>query len=346
MNRDHHNQQGLPCQKAADLEVRPQEEVWMVENFWGQGSVGIIGAAAKSCKSWVGLDLAVSVASGTDCLGHFPVAKKGVTLVYLAEDSLAMTRDRIGSICRSRNLDIRTLDLFVVTAPTLRLDLPTDQERLEITVDRLRPSLLVLDPLVRLHRLDENNARDISGLLGYLRDLQRKYDLAVVLIHHVRKRPALKPGQALRGSSDLYAWTDVTVHLMCRSDETIRLEVEHRAALSPPPVLLKLRGAGGEATHLEVVRTDRAPASTMKPSLGQIILETLEEHNRPLSTNALRKLLNVQKQRLINTLRSLNEKGLVERIDERNGGWSRAREGGSTPQPTAKPVPPEQPSLF
>jgi hypothetical protein len=32
-----------------------------------------------------------------------------------------------------------------------------------------------LDPLIRLHRVEENEASQIAGLLSYLRELQRQF---------------------------------------------------------------------------------------------------------------------------------------------------------------------------
>src|SRR5204862_15615 len=81
--------------------------------------------------------------------------------------------------------------------------------RLQDAVARVRPRLLLLDPLVRLHQLDENSSQEVSNLLGYLRALQREHDLAVALVHHTSKRAHARHGQALRGSGDLHAWTDV-----------------------------------------------------------------------------------------------------------------------------------------
>lgn len=42
------------------------------------------------------------------------------------------------------------LDIQVITAPAVRLDLPADRASLDETVAKLRPRLLVLDPFVRL----------------------------------------------------------------------------------------------------------------------------------------------------------------------------------------------------
>jgi hypothetical protein len=48
--------------------------------------------------------------------------------------------------------------------PTVRLDLPADRARLEQTVEQLKPRLLVLDPFVRLHRIDENASGEVAPL--------------------------------------------------------------------------------------------------------------------------------------------------------------------------------------
>ena len=50
-----------------------------------------------------------------------------------------------------------------------------------------QPRLLILDPLIRLHRLDENGASQIAALLSYLRRLQRAFRVAILVVHHARK---------------------------------------------------------------------------------------------------------------------------------------------------------------
>ena len=131
------------------MEVESLHQRWLIESLWARRAVGLLGGPPKSCKSWLGLDMALSVASDTPCLGRFPVREPGAALVYLAEDHLAAVRSRIESLCRHRGLTISKLDLYVVTASVLRLDLERDQRRLDLILSDLRPRLLVLDPLVR-----------------------------------------------------------------------------------------------------------------------------------------------------------------------------------------------------
>ena len=228
----------LPVARASELAIEPEKERWLIRGFWGRSAIVLIRGTPKSCKSWLGLEMAMSVASGSPALGHFTTDATGPALVYLAEDSLPQVRARVEALCRHRGIDIEALDLHVITAPVLRIDLAADQERLAATIDRLCPRIVLLDPLVQLHRLDENSSSEISGLLGYIRDLQRRFDVAVVLVHHASKKARAQPGQALRGSSDLHAIGDSNAYLARRGDRLV-LTLKHRAARSPEPLEIR-----------------------------------------------------------------------------------------------------------
>jgi len=309
----------LPIVRAALLEVEPEEQRWLIEGLWARSAIGLIGGAPKCCKTWFGLDMAVSVATGTRALGHFPVAAGGPTLIYLAEDGLPQVRSRLEALCRHRGVGIAQLDLHVITSPVLRLDLCSDQERLSEAVQRMRPRLLLLDPLVRLHRLDENSAAEISGLLGYIRDLQRRFDLAVVLVHHASKKQRSQPGQALRGSSDLHAIGDCNAYLARHGDHIV-LTIEHRAARSPEPLILDLVADDeGNATHLCVRAEAAGGDGRQQHSLHQQILDLLDRASEPLTRTALRARLAVNNQRLGEALAQLERERRVARTDQ---GWS------------------------
>jgi len=77
----------LPTQPAYRLALAPEEERWLVEGFWSERAVGIVGGEPKCCKSFLALDLAVSVASGKPFLRRFPVHRPGCVLLFAAEDS-------------------------------------------------------------------------------------------------------------------------------------------------------------------------------------------------------------------------------------------------------------------
>jgi len=309
----------LPIVRAADLPRSDAAAHWLVEGLWARAGVGVIGGAPKCCKSWLGLDLALSVASGTPALGRFPVVHPGPVLLHLAEDSPAVVRARLDGLCVHRSLDLGALPLHVITAFALRLDLSRDQRRLADAVRQIRPGLLLLDPFVRLHRIDENSAADVSALLGYLRSLQREHDVAVVVVHHARKNGAGggAAGQALRGSGDFHAWGDSNLYLR-RLRDHIALSIEHRAAPSPEPLSLVLRSCedeGAPFAHLDVLDSGAEPADTLAPiGIDAAIFAALEAG--PQSRAALRAAVRVRNERLGSVLARLQASGRLERVGD------------------------------
>jgi hypothetical protein len=231
-------------------------------------------------------------------------------LVYMAEDALAVVRDRLGALCRHHGVAIEDLDLFVITAPTLRIDVPREQQRLREAIARLQPRMLLLDPFVRLHQRNENDAGEVSALLAYLRELQRLFDMAVVLVHHARKSGAGRPGQALRGSGDVHAWGDSNLYL-ARKREQLELTIEHRAAACPEPVEIAL--VGSHNPHLELRGT-----IPQAQDLGDAALEVLRQAAGPMTAGALRDRLRARNERVLSVLRALAERGCVERYGR---GW-------------------------
>ena len=144
------------------------------------------------------------------------MCRPGRVLLNPAEDALHVVRRRLEGICAAAGIGLAGLDVQVITAPSLRLDLEADRGRLDETVARLKPRLLVLDPFVRLHRIDENVSGDVAPLLAFPRELQRRHAVAVAVVHHARKGAgAIRAGQALRGSSEFHAWGNSNLYRLC-----------------------------------------------------------------------------------------------------------------------------------
>jgi hypothetical protein len=253
----------LPVEPAYRLAERPEEHRWLVTGLWSEQAVGIVGGEPKCCKSFLALELAVAVAAGIPCLRRFAVPRAGRVLLYAAEDALHIVRRRLEGISAAAGVDLADLDILVITVPCLRLDLEADRRSLAETVATLQPRLLILDPFVRLHRIDENASGEVAPILAYLRELQRRHGAAVLVVHHAKKGAAnARAGQALRGSSEFHAWGDSNLYLR-RDGDDLRLCVEHRAAPSLSPITIEL-AQRGPALALEVV--DRRDPATPPPS--------------------------------------------------------------------------------
>jgi hypothetical protein len=301
----------LPVERASQLSSNGPQTQWLVEGLWSDQAVGILGGEPKCCKSFLALDVAVSVASGAACLRQFPVRRAGPVLLFPAEDSLAVVRQRLEGIAAAARVPFDSLPVEVITAPTLRLDTPADRARLLDTVQQLRPMLLILDPLIRLHRVDENDATQIAGLLSYLRELQRQFALAVMLVHHARKDShASRPGQALRGSSELHGWGDSNLY-MRRKGAQLTLSTEHRAAPGQDHIPLQLTQTG-PALALAVVASAPAPPDT-SPTPAQRVRQALAGLSQPASQRHLRDLCGMRTAVLCSALGELSASGEIVR---------------------------------
>ena len=304
----------LPVEPAYRLAERSEEHRWLVTGLWSEQAVGIVGGEPKCCKSFLAWDLAVAVAAGVPCLRRFAVPRAGRVLLFAAEDALHIVRRRLEGISAAAGVALANLDIQVITAPTVRLDLDADRRSLAETVATLQPRLLILDPFVRLHRIDENASGEVAPLLAYLRELQRRHAVAVLVVHHAKKGGSgVRAGQALRGSSEFHAWGDSNLYLR-RDGDDLSLSVEHRAAPSMTPVTIEL-AQRGTALALEVVDR-RDPATPPPSSLDERITATLAGADAALPFTKLRACCRVRATTLYERLAMLADTGRVVKTDD------------------------------
>jgi len=307
----------LPVEPAWRLADRADEQRWLVTGLWSQDAVGIVGGEPKCFKSFLALDLAVAVAAGVPCLRRFGVPHAGRVLLYAAEDAPAIVKQRLHGIATAAGVALTDLDIQVITAPSLRLDLEADRRSLAETIGKLQPRLLILDPFVRLHRIDENASGEVAPLLAYLRELQRQHALAVLVVHHAKKSAGrARAGQALRGSSEFHAWGDSNLYLR-REGDTLTLTIEHRAAPSQRPMRIELVQSG-EALALHVA--DHSDSATpISTSLDERIASALANVSSPIPFAELRSKCRVRAATLYERLSALTASGRI--VKSGDGGY-------------------------
>lgn len=142
----------LPVLSMSELVSRVESSgsaSWLIEQVWPSDAYGVVGAEDKAGKSWAVLDLAISVATGTEWLGHFKCGAPGTALMYLGEGGERATLRRIEAIMASRGGTLKDVgDGLGVCFGVPRL---TDRNQLgEVAAELVaRPDvrLIVLDPL-------------------------------------------------------------------------------------------------------------------------------------------------------------------------------------------------------
>lgn len=307
--------QALPYKKVYNLAEEGVELQWLVEGLWGESAVGILGGEPKCCKSFLALDLAVGIASGKPCLGQYVIHRPGRVLLYAAEDSPLVVRRRIQGIAMARGITLESLNIEVITSSRLRLDRGDDIEALDATVAMLKPRLLILDPFVRLHRIDENSSSEVANVLESLRYMQRKYSVSILVVHHAKKGAgSTRAGQALRGSSEFHAWGDSNLYMRRGSGGQLTLSVEHRAAASIDNINLTLTEIGDKLS-LEIKDHNPIEGSQEKTMPAQKIEQALASSS-PMVLSTLREACGIRMETLCKTLKTLIDAGRVTRDDD------------------------------
>ena len=245
------------------------------------------------------------------------MTRPGRVLLYPAEDALHIVRRRLEGICAAAGTNLAALDVQVITAPSLRLDLEADRARLADTIARLKPRLLVLDPFVRLHRSDENVSGEVAPLLAFLRDMQRTHAVAVAVVHHAKKGAAtLRAGQALRGSSEFHAWGDSNLYLRRDGDDRIILTPEHRAAPAMPSITLELNQHDNALALEPIHASEPSPANATPKSLDDRITAALAETGQPQPFADLRARCRIRAATLYQSLTAMIANGSITKSPE------------------------------
>lgn len=157
----------------------------LVANLIHQGSKTVIGSGSKARKTWLLLDLAVSVASGTP-FWNLPTLQSPVLYINfeLPRPFLAF---RLQGICDAKHLPVpQFLDFQTLrghAAPLYRL--------LPGLLQKIKPGqyrLIILDPIYKgLGARDENSAGDTAQLCNELESLAVSTNAAVVFAAHFSK---------------------------------------------------------------------------------------------------------------------------------------------------------------
>lgn len=199
--------------RVDEIEEFDPTDFWLIEDFWENGSVGIIGAPSKSFKSTFALNLACAVATGKPFDGR--KVKQGAVLIIQGENNLSMEQHKIYAITGS------------TTPPPIYFveDNITMEHiyKLENDMRELGIKLLIIDPMYLLFgNGDINRHQDIVSRLETLSRISKNIGCAIMLIHHSRKleRGAKIQTADMYGSAFIEGWYESMILLQRKSNNS------------------------------------------------------------------------------------------------------------------------------
>lgn len=272
---------------------------WIVSGILPEG-LTILAGKPKGGKSWLSLNLCMSVASGQNALGKLAV-KKGAVLYLALEDNNRRLQKRLWSILG----DESPPDHLYFHTLWPKLDAGGLQQLEQWINDHPDTRLIVIDTLAKVRQAAKKTSgvyADDYEALGGLKNLVDKYAIAIVVVHHVRKAGAENIFDTVSGSTGLTGAADAihvldkgkgaadaTLHVIGRDLEEQKLALKFDAASTSwtllgdagqvaktkerQEVLDLLATAGGPLHYKEITSALRKKETTVKWMLSQMVNE-------------------------------------------------------------------------
>ena len=222
---------------------------WVIEGILPKEGAGILASPPGYGKSWMLLDLAVEHARGGKWLGQFPTIQGRV--LYLDEESSpALLRHRLTRLLSAKGLSPDQLDIHLSVGQGLSFSNRNSVGRLRQLLEKLRPALVIVDSLIRVHRAEENSASEMSQVFKIVKDLIRKFGCTFIFADHQRKRGYFTSSQdlLLRGSSEKAAFVDTLISIQRKEATLIVEHSKSRYAEPIPAFVVQIEDVGPEAT--------------------------------------------------------------------------------------------------
>ena len=324
---------------------------YLIQGVLTEGACGFIAGEPKCYKSWVALDMALSVSTGAEFLGHFRVQNPGPVLYIQEEDPAPTLKSRSAKIWVNKATDkfelVHTPDEaglywlppdrdqsfdpdinayiqqgLIISNPAWQLWL---DETLAAGMDGEPYRLVIIDTLMMTAgEVDENRSQEMTTkIFKPLKTLSRKHNTALQVVHHMGKSDKARPGQRLLGSVANHAWGEDSIYLSRAGRNDVRLDLESKTV---PAMTYRLTGLDNLMWTPEVStwRGDEdtnanTPTRPARPARPNAITKLLQETPTGLSTSQIAESLHLTRSTAHKRLVKLLDAGELTRIQLPNG---------------------------
>ena len=217
-NDDDSNQESALEEGAALFRFRSAVDVmnsagpvaWLIKDFLECDTFAEVFGPPKSYKSFLALDIALSIATGTTWQGH-EVKQQGL-VVYICGEGHGGIGRRIKAWCQEHgmqpdNMIVSTMAAQLSDAEQVRMVLEQVGEVVKETGQQ--PVLFIIDTLARNFGGDENSTQDMSHFISHIDKMRNSFGASALVIHHSGHGDKDRP----RGSSALGGALDARYHL-------------------------------------------------------------------------------------------------------------------------------------
>ena len=191
------------CEEIMTTVYRPIE--FVVDNLLTQG-LYILAGAPKVGKSWLALDMCLSIAKGEKVLGQ--QTTQGTALYLCLEDSYVRIQNRLYEITDEPTERLH----FVIMSESIGNGLEEEIENFKNEHYDLK--VVFIDTLQKVRNESESSYGSDYKELSVLKALADKLEIAIIVVHHTRKCKDIDPFNMISGSTGISGCVDGSLVLI------------------------------------------------------------------------------------------------------------------------------------
>lgn len=307
---------------------------WLVDDWLPDASITFLVSPPESYKTWLLLDLAVSVSAGVPFLGRYRVNNPGPTMIIQQEDSHAGLTDRLALIVEQKTGSMEDIDgdewripvmpdlpIYVHPSRMLRFDDERVLGEMEKQIEAIRPRVVLIDPLYSTTSSVDGYMADLANQMMVLKTWRDRYGCSFLIAHHSRKN--IDPDSTARedswGSQFLNAFLEAGWQIRRNprlADNEVVVRRHSKVMGNQPPVSLTFDISTVHPMHYRVDVRDyqTAPGQGQRRPAQASLLDIIRES--PMTQAELAQATGKNRSTVSRQIRQLETAGMVERMPD------------------------------
>ena len=163
---------------------------WLVSPFFSYNSMGFVTGLPETCKTWMMMDLAVSIAAADQKLwmDRFTV-NNGKVLFIDQERFKGETQRRFSALLNGNGINPDDLKdkLFVRAGKSTKIDMMSSLTAFKRELSKIRPDVVIIDSFATFHSASDTSRQEIQAVLEIIKILRQEFKCSFLFIHHENK---------------------------------------------------------------------------------------------------------------------------------------------------------------
>jgi len=183
------------------------DPVWLIDGLVSEQSMGFIYGPPASLKTFIALDLALSITTGLATWWNRPIQRRGA-VIYVSSEGQANLKFRIMAWEANRKT-VADAAPFYLLRQTLNFMKPEDVGKLLATIEEAAAraacpiAAVFVDTVSRvLPGAEENQQKDMTLFIAACDAIRQRFSTVVFGVHHVNKSGEFRGSTVMPGAGD------------------------------------------------------------------------------------------------------------------------------------------------